>query len=265
MEPLFSHPRPLVGVVHLLPLPGSPRGGPGLATVLERALRDAEVLAEGGAHGVIIENLGDAPYAKGSVEPHVVAMMSVVALAVRERFGDALVIGTNVLRNDARSALAVASAANAQFVRINVHVGAMLTDQGIIEGQARDTLLYRNRIGPGLKIAADVLVKHAAPLAPTDPVQVAKDTLMRGGADALILTGTGTGAKTDVGLLRTLREALPEAPLWIGSGLTEQNAAEYVPWANVAIVGTALHQDASLEAPLCIDRTRALVKAFCQA
>jgi len=265
MERLFSHPRPLIGVLHLLPLPGSPRGGPGLAKVLERALLDAEALAEGGAHGVIIENLGDAPYTKGAVEPHVVGMMSVVALAVKERFGDALVMGTNVLRNDARSALAVAAAVNAQFVRINVHVGAMLTDQGIIEGQARDTLIYRNRIGPGLGIAADVLVKHAAPLAPMDPVQVAKDTLMRGGADALILTGSGTGARTDLGLLRSLREALPEAPLWIGSGLTEQNATEYVPWADAAIVGTALHQNANLEAPLCSKRTKALVEAFCQA
>jgi membrane complex biogenesis BtpA family protein len=264
MESLFAHPRPLIGVLHLLPLPGSPRNGPGLSTVLNRALRDAEALASGGAHGVIIENLGDAPYSASSVEPHVVAMMSVVARAVEERFGDTLVLGANVLRNDARAALAVASAARARFVRINVHVGAMLTDQGIIEGRARETLLYRNRIAPDVLIAADLLVKHAVPLAPVDPVQLARDTLERGGASALIVTGTGTGAPVDAGLLSALRGELPEAPIWIGSGINEDNAKEYAQWASAAIVGTALHKDGNLEAPLCSEKIKAVSEAFCE-
>ncbi|MEE2751227.1 MAG: BtpA/SgcQ family protein [Myxococcota bacterium] len=263
MEPLFGQSRPLIGVLHLLPLPGSPFEGPGLSAVLDRALGDAEVLAKAGAHGVIVENIGDAPFARSSVEPHVVSMMAIVARAVQQRFGDVLVLGTNVLRNDSKAALAVAAAADARFVRINVHVGAMLTDQGVIEGQARETLLYRNRVAPGVQIAADVLVKHAVPLAPLDPVQVARDTLERGGADALILTGSGTGAETELGLLRGLRDALPEASLWIGSGLTAENAANYAPWASAAIVGTALHQEGNLEAPLCIERTKAIVEAFC--
>ncbi len=141
----------------------------------------------------------------------------------------------------------------------------MLTDQGIIEGQARETLLYRNRIAPSTQIAADILVKHAVPLAPVDPLQVARDTLERGGADALILTGAGTGSQTDAGLLRALREELPGASIWIGSGLTTKNAADYAPWASAAIVGTALHQENNLEAPLCIERTKAVVEAFSAA
>ena len=251
----------LVGVLHLPPLPGSPRPGPGMQGVIDHALRDAEALAEGGADGLIVENLGDAPF-DVLVEPHVTASLAVVAHAVRLRFGDALSVGVNALRNDPLAALGAAAAAGASFVRINVHVGTMVTDQGIIEGRPRRTLLYRQRAAPGVAVVADVLVKHAAPLVDYDLAQLARDTARRGGADALVVTGSGTGRPTDLGRVRAVRAAVPEARVWVGSGTTLETAAAVGGAAHGAIVGTALHQDDDLDAPLDIERVRAMGDAL---
>lgn len=109
-------------------------------------MRDARVLALGGAQAVIVENLGDAPFAE-LVEPHVTAMLAVVAQHVLAAVGQELVVGVNALRNDGLAALGAAAGSGAGFVRINVLTGAMVTDQGVIQGRARETLLYRNRVG----------------------------------------------------------------------------------------------------------------------
>ncbi|MFH1468561.1 MAG: BtpA/SgcQ family protein, partial [Pseudomonadota bacterium] len=213
MPALLFPPRAIIGVLHLPPLPGGPRPGPAPAALLDHALRDAEALAEGGARGCVVENLGDAPFAPDAVEPHVVAHMAVIAAAVVRRFGDVLKVGVNVLRNATLDSLGVASAAGADFVRVNVLSGAMVTDQGLIQGRAREALLYRRRLGCACLVAADVLVKHASPLAPLDIRQAARDSFLRGGADALIVTGPGTGFAADPGRLEAVRAAVPEAPL----------------------------------------------------
>ncbi len=217
---------------------------------------------QGGAAGCIIENLGDAPFGPGAVEPHVVAHMAVIASAVSRRFGDRLRIGINVLRNAGLDALGVASAVGADFVRVNVLSGAMVTDQGIIQGQARELMLYRRRLGMRCSVAADLLVKHASPLGELSIQQAARDSFRRGGADMLIVTGAGTGLPADPARLQAAREAVPEAPLWLGSGLSPDNAGLYRPHCDAAIVGTFLHRDAQLDQPLCPDRVRAVVEAF---
>src|SRR5205814_7296815 len=112
---IFRNARPVVGMVHLLPLPGAPRAR-ALSEIRAAARADADALARGGVDGILIENYGDAPFSGGSVEPQVVAAMAVLASEVRATSG--LPIGINVLRNDARSALAVALASGASFIRV---------------------------------------------------------------------------------------------------------------------------------------------------
>src|SRR5438552_13240457 len=116
--------RPLIGMVHLLPLPGSPRWNGSMAEVIDAALADARALADGGIDALIVENWGDAPFPPGRVEAAPVAALGVVAREIR-RAHPASVLGINVLRNDGRSALAVAAAAGADFIRVNVHAGAV--------------------------------------------------------------------------------------------------------------------------------------------
>lgn len=261
MRALLDRPFAYVGVIHLLPLPGGPRPSPGFAAARERALADAAALAEGGAHAAILENFGDAPFPAGPVEPHVVAFAAILAAELRARH-PGLALGVNLLRNDARGALGAAAAAGADFVRVNVHVGAMVTDQGLLQGDAHGTLRYRRELGAPVGVAADVLVKHAVPLGPAAAGPVAADTFRRGGADVLIVTGEGTGRPADPARAEEVRAAVPEAPLWIGSGVTEATARDWRRLAHGAIVGTALHRDGDVTAPLDRDRVRAMAAAL---
>jgi membrane complex biogenesis BtpA family protein len=155
----------LVGVIHLRPLPGSPRFEGDLGAVVASAARDARLLADAGFDGIMVEYFGDAPFVPGKVAPITVAAMTACALAVRaEARGAAL--GINVLRNDAEAALSIAVASGAQLVRVNVHTGARVTDQGVIEGRAHETLRLRRALdASAIRLLCDVDVKHSAPLA----------------------------------------------------------------------------------------------------
>ncbi len=254
-------PFQFVGVLHLLPLPAAPRGSPGMHAVRERALADAAALAEGGATGAIIENFGDAPFAAGAVDPHVVATMAVLAAEVRARH-PSLQLGINVLRNDARAALAVAAAVGAEWVRINVLAGASVTDQGLIQGDAHHWLRYRRELGCTARILADVHVKHARPLAGGPIGEAAADLSRRAGADVLIVTGRATGAEVDGAQLAEVREAVPEAEIWLGSGVSHASARGWRDRVAGAIVGTALHVDADMRAPLDPLRVARMAEAF---
>lgn len=249
--------RALFGVVHLRPLPGAPLFT-SMTEVVDAAIADARAIEQGGCDGVVVENFGDRPFTRGRVEPETVAAMArIVGDLAREV---RLPVGVNVLRNDALSALAIAAATGALFVRVNVHTGAMLTDQGIIEGDAYATMRKRAAIAPDVLLFADHLVKHAAPLAPLDPSQVAKDLRLRGLADALIITGSETGAAADPAQLAVLREAV-DAPLLIGSGMTLENAAGFRD-ADGAIVGTAIKRQGRIEEAVDADRVARLVERF---
>ena len=162
LKQIFKTQTPIIGVVHLLPLPTSPRWGGSLKAVLDRAEQEATALASGGVHGIIVENFFDAPFPKDQVDPAVVSAMTIAVQRLQNLV--TLPIGINVLRNDARSAIAIATCTDAQFIRVNVWSGAMVTDQGIIEGRAHELMRYRRELGSDVKIFADVLVKHAQPL-----------------------------------------------------------------------------------------------------
>jgi uncharacterized protein len=255
----FSQKR-LIGMVHLGPLPGSARYAGDLEPVLRRAEEDARALESGGVDAIMVENFFDAPFHKSSVPPHTVAAMTAAVLRVRQAVG--LPLGVNVLRNDARSAIAIAHVCGAQVIRCNVYVGAAVTDQGLIEGAAREALEYRRTLGADIAIWADVEVKHAVQLGNTPVEQQAKDAVERGMADTVIVTGAATGAATPIDRLRAVCGAVPGTPVLVGSGLTPENAREVMALAAGAIVGSSLKQDGAVAAPVDGARVRALVDAL---
>lgn len=239
---LLAGPRPLfVGVVHLGPGPGAPRFGGSMEALLERAAADARALLSGGVDALLVENFGDVPFFAGAVPPETIALL---ALALREvrNLCAGRPVGVNVLRNDARAGLGLCAVAGAAFLRVNVHTGAMLTDQGLLTGRAAETLRERARLAPGVALLADVHVKHARPLGPESLPEAAADAAQRGLADALILTGPHTGAPPAVEPFRAVRARLPQTPLLVGSGLDERNAAALLAVADGAIVGSALER-----------------------
>ena len=257
---MFRVPRPLIGMVHLAPLPGSPRWAGSIDDVIKRAMDDARILAEEGIDGIIVENYGDTPYAAATAHPATVAAMTIGVLAVhgvvREVDPESRIkVGVNVLRADVIAALSIAAATGASFVRTNVLTGAMVTDQGIIQGTAYEALRERRLLGAGTPIFADVMSKHAYPVGAGVVMELeARSTAYRGLADALIITGDETGAPTSADDLRRARSAVPDRPLLIGSGLDAGNMGELLPLSDGAILGTALKVDGITEAP--IDRAR---------
>lgn len=244
-------------MVHMRPLPGAPMFRGSLDAVIEAAIADARALASGGCDGIVFENFGDRPFQKHVHAETVAAMTRVIADVVREL---SIPHGVNVLRNDAHSALAIAAATGAAFMRINIHIGAMSTDQGVIEGEAGETLRLRASFAPDVLIFADHMVKHATPLAPVGEEQMARDLRERGLADAIIISGRETGAPADVDRLAKTRKAI-EAPILIGSGLTAENAAIYSE-ADGAIVGTSVKRDGSIDMPVDSARVERVVRAF---
>ncbi|MBW4418659.1 MAG: BtpA/SgcQ family protein [Myxacorys californica WJT36-NPBG1] len=259
LNQVFKTPNPVIGVVHLLPLPTSPRWGGSLKAVIDRAEQEATALAAGGVDGMIVENFFDAPFPKDQVDPAVVSAMTVVVQRLMNLV--TLPIGLNVLRNDARSALAIASCVQAQFIRVNVWTGIMATDQGLIEGRAHELMRYRRELGSDVKIMADVLVKHARPLGSVNLTTAVQDTIERGLADAVILSGWATGNPTSREDLELASAAANGTPVFIGSGADWENISDLMHAADGVIVSSSLKRQGKRENPIDPIRVSRFVEA----
>jgi uncharacterized protein len=242
---IFKTANPIIGVVHLLPLPTSPRWGGSLRAVLDRAEQEAAALAAGGVDGIIVENFFDAPFVKDQVDPAVVSAMTLAVQRLQNLV--TVPIGLNVLRNDARSALAIATNTEAQFIRVNVLTGVMATDQGLIEGKANEILRYRRELGSDVKIFADVLVKHARPLGTPNLTTAVQETIDRGLADAVILSGWATGSPPTQEDLELATAAARGTPVLIGSGASWENVDTLMQAADGVIVSSSLKRQGKIE------------------
>ena len=259
LKKLFKTANPLIGVVHLLPLPTSPCWGGSLKAVIARAEQEATALASGGVDGIIVENFFDAPFTKSQVDPAVVSAMTLVIHQMMNLV--TLPIGINVLRNDAQSAMAIASCVKAQFIRVNVLTGVMATDQGLIEGQAHHLLRYRRELGTDVKILADVLVKHARPLGSPNLTTAVQDTIERGLADGVILSGWATGSPPNLEDLELATAAANGTPVFIGSGASWENISTLMQAADGVIVSSSLKRHGQRDQPIDPIRVSQFVEA----
>ena len=225
--------------------------------VLGRARSDARALHGAGVDAVLVENYGDSPFHK-TVPPETVAALTAAVAAVRETTDRP--VGVNVLRNDPMAALAIAAATGARFIRVNVHVGGMFTDQGWIEGRADETLRARQRLASDVAILADVMVKHATPPAGLSLESAATDAAERGHADALIVSGPATGATTALEDVRAV-EAVVELPVLVGSGVTAETVRSVLDVATGVIVGSALMEGGRPGGPVDPDRARRFLES----
>lgn len=256
---IFNTAHPIIGVVHLWPLPTSARWGGSLKAVIERAEQEATALAAGGVDGIIIENFFDAPFTKSQVDPVVVSAMTLIVDRVKNLV--VVPIGINVLRNDARSGMAIATCVNAQFIRVNVLTGVMATDQGIIEGQAYELLRYRRELGSDVGILADVLVKHARPLGTPNLTTAVQDTIERGLADGVILSGWSTGSPPSLEDLELATAAARGTPVFIGSGASWENVGSLMQAADGVIVASSLKRHGKITEPVDPIRVAQFVEA----
>lgn len=259
LHQIFKTPNPVIGVVHLLPLPTSPRWGGSLKAVIDRAEQEMTALASGGVDGVIIENFFDAPFTKDRVDPAVVSAMTLIVQRLMNLV--TLPVGINVLRNDAQSAIAIATCVHAHFIRVNVLTGVMATDQGLIEGQAHQLLRYRRELGSDVKILADVLVKHARPLGSPNLTTAVQETIERGLADGVILSGWATGSPPPLEDLELASAAANGTPVFIGSGANWENISTLMQAADGVIVSSSLKRRGRIEQPIDPIRVSQFVEA----
>ncbi|MCB1246731.1 MAG: BtpA/SgcQ family protein [Acidimicrobiia bacterium] len=249
---------PLVGMVHLGPLPGSPRFSGDFEGVLADAASDAATLAQAGFGAIMLENFGDAPFYADDVPKVTIAALTTAVNTVYR--ASRLPIGVNVLRNDAIGALSVAAATAASFIRVNVLSGTMYTDQGPIVGRAADVARLRQRICPDVEVMADVFVKHAVAPAGLSLVDATHDLVERSGADAVVVSGRGTGAPTSVDDLSTV-VAASDLPVFVGSGVTRDTVGAILDIASGVIVGTDIKLDGVETNPFDPVRAEAIVTA----
>lgn len=250
----------IIGVVHLLPLPGSPNFGGSFESVVNRAVQDCGVYERNGVGGVIVENFGDAPFAADRVPAVTIAAMTYAAAELKRQHPN-LHLGINALRNDAESALSIAVVTGAEFIRVNVHVGAVVADQGIIQGRAYETMRLRSNLNSDVMLFADVGVKHSAQIGDYGLEEQAADALERGLADAIILTGSRTGVAVEMEELRVLRRKFKKAKIIVGSGANVKNVAMLLKYADSVIVGTSIKTGRVTQNPVDDKLLKEFVKA----
>ena len=232
---LFTSPKPLIACIHLMPLPGSPRYAGTMREVYDTALAEAAIFAQYAIDGLIIENFRDVPFYPNALPAESIAALTAVT---REVVRVAQVpVGVNALRNDAHAALAIATAAEADFIRVNVHMGTVVSDQGVIEGASHATLRLRAALHSHVLIFADAGVKHAVPLADRGLATETMDLTERGLADAIIVSGDYTGAPTSPEDIAIVRQHTT-LPILIGSGATPDNLPQVYAHVDGLIVGS---------------------------
>ena len=261
LKEMFGVEKPIIGMIHLLPLPGAPGyDSYGMEAVIEHALRDAEALTSGGVDGLMVENMWDLPYYVGmEVPPEGMTAQAVAARAIVEAVE--VPVGINVIHNGGRVTLAIAVAAGADFIRVCLLTGARVWDTGEFDrGCAAELLRWRKNLGAEhIKLFADVDKKHSVAFPGIDLATHIEWTEFYL-ADALIVSGKMTGAAPELEKVRRARE-LTTRPILMGSGTTADNIAQFLQYADGAIVGTALKVDGVAENPVDVERVKRYVEA----
>lgn len=258
-QDLFTAPKPLIACIHLLPLPGSPRYGGTMRAVYDTALAEAAIFARYAVDGLIVENFRDMPFYPRKLPAETLAALAAVTRDIVKTVQ--VPVGVNALRNDAQAAIAIATATEADFMRINIHMGAVVADQGILQGTSHATLRLRAALRSRVLIFADAGVKHATPLvAARDLATETRDLTERGLVDAIIVSGDYTGEATrpeDIDLVRQHTHL----PVLVGSGVTPGNLSHVYAKVDGLIVGSCFKHDG--KADNLVEEAR--VKAFTEA
>jgi len=260
IKSLFAVERALIGVVHLQALPGTPANTFDLKKIKSTAVDEAEIYKDAGFHGILIENTHDRPYLKTNVGPEIVAAMSVIGAEVRHAV--ALPLGIQVLAGANLTAMAVALACDASFVRVEGFVFAHVADEGLIESSAGALLRYRRAIGADhVRVFADIKKKHSAHAitADVDIVETAKAAEFFT-VDGVIVSGLATGQPTDPNEVAAVAAAV-SVPTLVGSGITAENVGTFSK-AEAFIVGSSIKQGGVWSNPIDVERTRNLARAF---
>ena len=266
MTTLFSRSKTVIGVIHVGALPGTPRGSQSVSELVALARQEAKLYREAGVDGVIVENMHDVPYLRGEVGPEIVAAMTAVGIAVKAECG--FPVGVQILAGANIEAMAVAHAAGLDFIRAEGYAYAHVADEGLIEASAAQLLRYRKLIGASrVQVWADVKKKHAAHAITSDvSLGETAETVEFMGADCVIVTGSATGKAPKVADVQEAKSHC-RLPVFLGSGITENNLAEFYDHADGFIIGSAFKCDglwSNTIDPACVNRVMTVLNRLRQ-
>lgn len=230
---IFNVVKPVIGMIHLKPLPGAPSYEDSLKDIFDYALRDFEALIAGGVDGVIIENFMDRPFKHSISDPETISAFSIIVQEIRRRAN--VPIGINILRNSGVEAMAIACIVGADFIRVNAYSEPLWSPEGLLQPVAHEVFSLRKRLNCKAMIFADVNCKHSKPI--IDLVEAAIESQRRGLADALIVSGSRTGEPVDPVDLYLVRK-YTSIPVILGSGARPENIGIYWKLVDAFIVGT---------------------------
>jgi membrane complex biogenesis BtpA family protein len=242
MSKLFSREKPVIGVIHVGALPGTPRSSQTVSELITSAKHEAQLYRECGVDGVIIENMHDVPYLRGEVGPEIVAAMTAVGIEVKSECR--LPVGVQLLAGANIEAMAVAHAAGLDFIRAEGYAYAHVADEGLIQASAAKLLRYRRMIGAtNVQVWTDVKKKHAAHAITADvSLGETAETVEFMGADCVIVTGSATGKPPTIADIREAKTHC-SLPVFLGSGITANNIAEFYDEADGFIIGSTFKVD----------------------
>jgi uncharacterized protein len=260
LKELFKNPKPIIAMIHLPPLPGSPRySGMSMEDIIEYALHDADLLKSGEVDGLQVENIGDYPYLRPeSIGHETTAILAVVVKEVRKATG--MPVGVCCLANGAIPAIAACLAGGGRWIRAAEWANAYIADEGFVEAIAPQALRYRSNLrAMDIKIFADVHVKHGSHFIISDrPFEEQVADVEFFDADAVIVSGARTGSETPLERVVRAKQAT-FLPVLIGSGLNPENAEQLLKAADGAIVGSYMRKDGKFWNPVEMERVKKLM------
>jgi len=263
LKSIFKKPKPIIGMIHLKPLPGAPKYEPaldGMKKIINFAITEAEILESAGVDGVQIENYWDNPFLKGEkIGYETCACLSAAAYAISQKIS--IPFGLNLHLNGGKAALAAAKASGAVWIRIFEFVGAYISYTGLTEGIGGELARYRKQIGADeVKLFCDVHVKHGSHFIVNDrSVNDLANDAQEQGAECLIITGFSTGIPPSREVVETAIKGI-HLPVLLGSGLNKKNARELLTVADGAIVGSAFKKDGLIKNKVDLKRTQDFIK-----
>ena len=238
MTSLFSQQKPVIGVIHVGALPGTPRSERSVKELIGLAREEAKIYRECGVDGIYIENMHDVPYLKCEVGPEIVAAMTAIGTEVKSECG--LPVGVQILAGANIEAMAVAHAAGLDFIRAEGFAYAHVADEGLIEASAAKLLRYRRMIGAErVQVWADVKKKHSAHAITADvSLGETAETVEFMGAACVIITGSATGQPPKVADVQEAKQHC-HLPVFLGSGISESNIEQFYNEADGFIIGSS--------------------------
>jgi hypothetical protein len=236
----------VIGMIHLGALPGTPKFSGNINEIIKNAISEADIYKSAGFKAIMIENMHDVPYLNNSSGPEITSLMSIIGYEIKKRTD--LIVGIQVLASANKEAIAIAHSANLDFIRAEGFVFAHVADEGITDANAGHILRYRKQIGAeNVLVFTDIKKKHSSH-------QITKDVSIVETAkaaefflsDGLIITGSSTGAETNIDELREVKKNT-KLPVIVGSGITSENICKYYELADVFIVGSDFKKDGNWE------------------